>query len=254
MNFHVLTLFPEMIEQGMNTSIIGRAIAGGYLSVAAINIRDYAFNKHQKVDDYPYGGGAGMLMQAEPVYLAYQSIEEKIGYRPRVVYLTPQGSVFNQTMARDFAKEQDLVFLCGHYEGIDERVLEEVVTDFVSIGDYVLTGGELPAMVMMDAVSRMVPGVLSNQESGETESFAGNLLEYPQYSRPEEWHGKKVPPVLLSGHHANIEAWRREQSILRTAKNRPDLLKKADLTNKEWNQIRQWKKQWKEEKEKNDNQ
>ncbi len=254
MNFHVLTLFPEMIEQGMNTSIIGRAIAGGYLSVDAINIRDYAFNKHQKVDDYPYGGGAGMLMQAEPVYLAYQSIEEKIGYRPRVVYLTPQGSVFNQTMAKDFAKEPDLVFLCGHYEGIDERVLEEVVTDFVSIGDYVLTGGELPAMVMMDAVSRMVPGVLSNQESGETESFAGNLLEYPQYSRPEEWHGKKVPPVLLSGHHANIEAWRREQSILRTAKNRPDLLKKADLTNKEWNQIRQWKKQWKEEKEKNDNQ
>ena len=254
MNFHVLTLFPEMIEQGMNTSIIGRAIAGGYLSVDAINIRDYAFNKHQKVDDYPYGGGAGMLMQAEPVYLAYQSIEEKIGYRPRVVYLTPQGSVFNQTMAKDFAKEQDLVFLCGHYEGIDERVLEEVVTDFVSIGDYVLTGGELPAMVMMDAVSRMVPGVLSNQESGETESFAGNLLEYPQYSRPEEWHGKKVPPVLLSGHHANIEAWRREQSILRTAQNRPDLLKKADLTNKEWNQIRQWKKQWKEEKEKNDNQ
>ena len=236
----------------MNTSIIGRAITGGYLSVEAINIRDYAFNKHQKVDDYPYGGGAGMLMQAEPVYLAYQSIEEKIGYRPRVVYLTPQGSVFNQTMAKDFAKEKDLVFLCGHYEGIDERVLEEVVTDFVSIGDYVLTGGELPAMVMMDSISRMVPGVLSNQESGETESFAGNLLEYPQYSRPEEWHGKKVPPVLLSGHHANIEAWRREQSILRTAKNRPDLLKKADLTNKEWNQVRQWRKQWKEEKEQND--
>jgi len=252
MNFHVLTLFPEMIQQGMNTSIIGRAITGGYLSVEAINIRDYAFNKHQKVDDYPYGGGAGMLMQAEPVYLAYQSIEEKIGYRPRVVYLTPQGSVFNQTMAKDFAKEKDLVFLCGHYEGIDERVLEEVVTDLVSIGDYVLTGGELPAMVMMDSISRMVPGVLSNQESGETESFAGNLLEYPQYSRPEEWHGKKVPPVLLSGHHANIEAWRREQSILRTVKNRPDLLKKADLTNKEWNQVRQWRKQWKEEKEQND--
>ena len=252
MNFHVLTLFPEMIQQGMNTSIIGRAITGGYLSVEAINIRDYAFNKHQKVDDYPYGGGAGMLMQAEPVYLAYQSIEEKIGYRPRVVYLTPQGSVFTQTMAKDFAKEKDLVFLCGHYEGIDERVLEEVVTDLVSIGDYVLTGGELPAMVMMDSISRMVPGVLSNQESGETESFAGNLLEYPQYSRPEEWHGKKVPPVLLSGHHANIEAWRREQSILRTAKNRPDLLKKADLTNKEWNQVRQWRKQWKEEKEQND--
>ena len=245
MNFHVLTLFPEMIEQGMHTSIIGRAIAGGYLSIDAINIRDYAFNKHQKVDDYPYGGGAGMLMQAEPVYLAYESIQKKLGYRPRVVYLTPQGEVFHQTMAKELAKEKDLVFLCGHSEGIDERVLDEIVTDYVSIGDYVLTGGELPAMVMMDSISRMVPGVLSNQESGETESFAENLLEYPQYSRPEEWHGQKVPPVLLSGHHANIEAWRREQSILRTAKRRPDLLKKADLTNKEWSQVRQWKKEWK---------
>ena len=245
MNFHVLTLFPEMIEQGMHTSIIGRAIAGGYLSIDAINIRDYAFNKHQKVDDYPYGGGAGMLMQAEPVYLAYESVQKKLGYRPRVVYLTPQGEVFHQTMAKELAMEKDLVFLCGHYEGIDERVLDEIVTDYVSIGDYVLTGGELPAMVMMDSISRMVPGVLSNQESGETESFAENLLEYPQYSRPEEWHGQKVPPVLLSGHHANIEAWRREQSILRTAKRRPDLLKKADLTNKEWSQVRQWKKEWK---------
>lgn len=245
MNFHVLTLFPEMIEQGMHTSIIGRAIAGGYLSIDAINIRDYAFNKHQKVDDYPYGGGAGMLMQAEPVYLAYESVQKKLGYRPRVVYLTPQGEVFHQTMAKELAKEKDLVFLCGHYEGIDERVLDEIVTDYVSIGDYVLTGGELPAMVMMDSISRMVPGVLSNQESGETESFAENLLEYPQYSRPEEWLGQKVPPVLLSGHHANIEAWRREQSILRTAKRRPDLLKKADLTNKEWSQVRQWKKEWK---------
>ena len=247
MNFHVLTLFPEMIEQGMHTSIIGRAIAGGYLSIDAINIRDYAFNKHQKVDDYPYGGGAGMLMQAEPVYLAYESVQKKLGYRPRVVYLTPQGEVFHQTMAQELAQEKDLVCLCGHYEGIDERVLDEIVTDYVSIGDYVLTGGELPAMVMMDSISRMVPGVLSNQESGETESFAGNLLEYPQYSRPEEWHGQKVPPVLLSGHHANIEAWRREQSVLRTAKRRPDLLKKADLTNKEWSQVRQWKKEWKAE-------
>ena len=245
MNFHILTLFPEMIEQGMHTSIIGRAIAGGYLSINAVNIRDYAFNKHQKVDDYPYGGGAGMLMQAEPVYLSYEAIKEKIGYRPRVVYLTPQGKVFHQEMAKELAKERDLVFLCGHYEGIDELVLDEIVTDYVSIGDYVLTGGELPAMVMMDSISRMVPGVLSNQESGETESFAGNLLEYPQYSRPEEWHGQKVPPVLLSGHHANIEAWRREQSVMRTAKRRPDLLKKADLTNKEWSQVRQWKKEWK---------
>ena len=234
-----------MIEQGMHTSIIGRAIAGGYLSINAVNIRDYAFNKHQKVDDYPYGGGAGMLMQSEPVYLSYEAIKEKIGYRPRVVYLTPQGKVFHQEMAKELAQERDLVFLCGHYEGIDERVLDEIVTDYVSIGDYVLTGGELPAMVMMDSISRMVPGVLSNQESGETESFAGNLLEYPQYSRPEEWHGQKVPPVLLSGHHANIEAWRREQSVMRTAKRRPDLLKKADLTNKEWSQVRQWKKEWK---------
>ena len=238
MNYHVLTLFPEMIENGMNTSITGRAITKGLLSLEAINIRDFAFNKHQKVDDYPYGGGAGMLMQAEPVYLSYESIAERIGRKPRVIFLTPQGKTFNQDMAKEFALEEDLVFLCGHYEGIDERVLEEIVTDYVSIGDYVLTGGELPAMVMMDSISRMVPGVLNNQESGETESFSGNLLEYPQYSRPEEWHGKKVPEVLLSGHHANVDKWRREQSIIRTAKWRPDLLPKADLTNKEWNEVR----------------
>lgn len=250
MNYHVLTLFPEMIENGMNTSITGRAITKGLLSLEAINIRDFAFNKHQKVDDYPYGGGAGMLMQAEPVYLSYESIAERIGRKPRVIFLTPQGKTFNQDMAKEFALEEDLVFLCGHYEGIDERVLEEIVTDYVSIGDYVLTGGELPAMVMMDSISRMVPGVLNNQESGETESFSGNLLEYPQYSRPEEWHGKKVPEVLLSGHHANVDKWRREQSIIRTAKWRPDLLPKADLTNKEWNEVRRLRKQWNEEVEK----
>lgn len=250
MNYHVLTLFPEMIENGMNTSITGRAITKGLLSLEAINIRDFAFNKHQKVDDYPYGGGAGMLMQAEPVYLSYESIAERIGRKPRVIFLTPQGKTFNQDMAKEFALEEDLVFLCGHYEGIDERVLEEIVTDYVSIGDYVLTGGELPAMVMMDSISRMVPGVLNNQESGETESFSGNLLEYPQYSRPEEWHGKMVPEVLLSGHHANVDKWRREQSIIRTAKWRPDLLPKADLTNKEWNEVRRLRKQWKEEVEK----
>ena len=250
MNYHVLTLFPEMIENGMNTSITGRAITKGLLSLEAINIRDFAFNKHQKVDDYPYGGGAGMLMQAEPVYLSYESIAERIGRKPRVIFLTPQGKTFNQDMAKEFALEEDLVFLCGHYEGIDERVLEEIVTDYVSIGDYVLTGGELPAMVMMDSISRMVPGVLNNQESGETESFSGNLLEYPQYSRPEEWHGKKVPEVLLSGRHANVDKWRREQSIIRTAKWRPDLLPKADLTNKEWNEVRRLRKQWKEEVEK----
>lgn len=257
MNFHIMTLFPDMVMNGLNTSIIGRAIARDLLSIEAVNIRDFAFNKHQSVDDYPYGGGAGMLMQAEPVYLAYQSIEESIAKRKkasgekeifsedeqsefqsdkkktRVVYLSPQGDTFNQKMAEDLAKEEDLVLLCGHYEGIDERVLEEIVTDYVSIGDYVLTGGELPAMVMVDTISRLVPGVLHNDVSAEFESFQDNLLEYPQYSRPEEWHGKKVPSILLSGHHANIEKWRREQSILRTKERRPDLFAKCELTKKE---------------------
>ena len=233
MNYHVLTLFPEMILQGLNTSIIGRAIEKGILSLEAVNIRDYAGNRYGKVDDYPYGGGAGMVMQAEPVYAAVKDLEERMGHKPRVIYLTPQGSVFRQEMAVDFAKEEALVFLCGHYEGIDERVLEEVVTDYVSIGDYVLTGGELPAMVMIDAISRMVPGVLSNGESGTIESFHDNLLEYPQYSRPEVWRDKAVPPVLLSGHHANVEKWRREESIRRTLERRPDLLEDANLTEKE---------------------
>ncbi len=243
MNFHILTLFPEMVMNGLNTSITGRAIANNLLSIEAINIRDYAFNKHHSVDDYPYGGGAGMLMQAEPVYQAYQAVVDKIQQRkendecqdqetkrPRVVYLSPQGATFSQTMAEELAQEEDLVLLCGHYEGIDERVLEEIVTDYVSIGDYVLTGGELPAMVMVDAISRLVPGVLHNDVSAEFESFQDNLLEYPQYSRPEEWHGKKVPPVLMSGHHANIEKWRREQSLLRTMERRPDLFEKCELT------------------------
>lgn len=238
MNYHVLTLFPEMIQDGLNTSIIGRAMEKGLISLQTTDIRDYSTNKHHKVDDYPYGGGAGMVMQAEPVYGACRAVSEKIGYRPRVIYLTPQGSVFNQTIAEDLAKEKDLVFLCGHYEGIDERVLEEVVTDYLSIGDYVLTGGELPAMVMIDAISRLVPGVLNNDESAQFESFQDNLLEYPQYSRPEEWNGKIVPPVLLSGHHANIEKWRREQSVIRTALRRPDLLEKAQLTNSELELIR----------------
>ena len=233
MHFHVLTLFPEMIEQGMNTSIMGRAIERGYISLKATDIRDYAANKHNKVDDTPYGGGAGMVMQAAPVYGAYEAVKEQIGYRPRVIYLTPQGSTFSQPMAEEFAREQDLVFLCGHYEGIDERVLEEIVTDYVSIGDYVLTGGELPAMVMMDAISRLVPGVLHNEASAEFESFQENLLEHPHYSRQEDWHEKRVPEVLLSGHHANIEKWRREQSVIRTAERRPDLLEKADLSAKE---------------------
>ena len=226
MNFYIMTLFPEMVMDGLHTSIIGRAVNNGLLSIEAVNIRDYAFNKHNSVDDYPYGGGAGMLMQAEPVYQCYRALEERIGKKPRVVYLSPQGKTFHQEMAEEFAKEEELVFLCGHYEGIDERVLEEIVTDYVSIGDYVLTGGELPAMIMVDAISRLVPGVLHNDVSAEFESFQDHLLEYPQYSRPEVWHDKRVPEVLMSGHHANIEKWRREQSVIRTAKNRPDLLLK----------------------------
>lgn len=233
MNFYILTLFPEMVMQGLNTSIIGKAVKKDILHIEAVNIRNYTKDKHQKVDDYPYGGGAGMVMQAQPVYDAYLAVTDKIGYRPRTIYLTPQGPTFTQPMAKEFALEKDLIFLCGHYEGVDERVLEEIVTDYVSIGDYVLTGGELPAMVMADAISRMVPGVLTNEESGATESFEGNLLEYPQYSRPAEWNGKKVPEVLLSGDHNKIESFRREQSIMRTKKYRPDLLKKADLSIKE---------------------
>ena len=228
MNFHVLTLFPDMINDGLNTSITGRAINSGKITLNAVNIRDYTLEKHGHVDDYPYGGGAGMVMQAEPIYRAYQSVMEGINNkkRPRVIYMTPQGKVFNQEMARELASEDDLIFLCGHYEGVDERVLEMIVTDNVSIGDYVLTGGELPAMVMIDSISRLVDGVLNNKDSAEYESFSDNLLEYPQYTRPEEFMGKKVPEVLLSGHHANIEKWRKEQSLKRTLERRPDLLEK----------------------------
>ena len=189
--------------------------------------------RHGKVDDYPYGGGAGMVMQAEPIYRAYEALVEKIGKKPRVIYMTPQGKTFNQNIAEDLAKEEDLVFLCGHYEGVDERVLEMIATDYLSAGDYVLTGGELPAMMMIDCISRLVPGVLNNNVSAEFETFHDNLLEYPQYTRPEVFMGKKVPDILLSGHHANVEKWRREQSIIRTLKNRPELLEDAVLSKKE---------------------
>lgn len=242
MKFHVLTLFPEMVEQGLRQSILGRAAKKGRLSFHMVNIREYTRDKHGKVDDYPYGGGAGMLMQAQPVYDAYLSVAagnldtqgdpgaddclrqpESAVRRIRTIYVTPQGRTFTQEMARELAQEEELVFLCGHYEGIDERVLEEIVTDYVSLGDYVLTGGELPAMVMIDAIARLVPGVLHNEESAETESFHNHLLEYPQYSRPEIWHGKAVPEVLLSGNHRRIQAWKLEQSLERTRQRRPDL-------------------------------
>ena len=233
MNFHVLTLFPEMIMNGLETSILGRAAAKGIVSFEAVNIRDYTLERHGKVDDYPYGGGAGMVMQAEPIYRAYEALVEKIGKKPRVIYMTPQGQTFNQGIAVDLAKEEDLVFLCGHYEGVDERVLEMIATDYLSAGDYVLTGGELPAMMMIDCISRLVPGVLNNNVSAEFETFHDNLLEYPQYTRTEVFMGKKVPDILLSGHHANVEKWRREQSIIRTLKNRPELLEDAVLSKKE---------------------
>lgn len=227
MKFHILTLFPEMIEAGLNTSILGRAKANGFIDFEAVNIRDYTENKHNRVDDYTYGGGAGMLMQAQPVFDCEEAVQKTITdagrMRARVVFVTPRGIPFTQEKAKELAKEEDLILLCGHYEGIDERVLDEVVTDFISIGDYVLTGGELPAMVITDCISRLVPGVLNNSDSAEIESFSDGLLEYPQYSRPEVWHEKPVPEVLLSGHHANIEKWRLEQSLLQTRRFRPEM-------------------------------
>ncbi len=230
MKFYVLTLFPDMIRQGFDISVTGRAMKNNLLELNAVDIREYSQDKHRHVDDYPYGGGAGMVMQPEPIALAYEDIVKDIKQKPRVIYVTPQGSVFKQSMAEEFAKEDELIFLCGHYEGVDERILEEIVTDYVSIGDYVLTGGELPALVMMDAISRLVPGVLNNEDSAEFESFHDNLLEHPHYTRPVEYRGKRVPDVLLSGHHKNIDRWRREQSLKRTLERRPDLLEAADLT------------------------
>lgn len=233
MNFHILTLFPDMVTNGLNESIIGRAIEKELISVNAINIRDYSNDKHGHVDDAPYGGGAGMVMKPGPIYDAYEALVKQTGKRPRVLYMTPQGRVFNQEIAKELSKEQDLVFLCGHYEGIDERVLELIATDYLSVGDYVLTGGELPAMMMIDCISRLVPGVLNNDVSAEFESFHDNLLEYPQYTRPEVFMEQRVPEVLLSGHHKNIDTWRREQSIVRTLERRPDLLEGAQLSKKE---------------------
>ena len=233
MKFYIMTLFPDMVMNGLNTSIIGKAMGKELLSIEAVDIRDYTLDKHRHVDDYPYGGGAGMVMQAQPVYDCFKDIEKNLEKKPRVLFMTPTGKTFNQDMAKELSQEENLVFLCGHYEGIDKRVLDKIVTDEVSIGDFVLTGGELPAMMMIDAISRLIPGVLNNDISAETESFTDNLLEYPQYTRPEVWEGEAVPAVLLSGHHANIEKWRREQSLLITKERRPDLFEKAQLTKKD---------------------
>ncbi len=238
MIFKVLTLFPEMINSVMETGIIGRAIKNEKISVQTVNIRDFADNNRAQVDDYPYGGGAGQVIQAQPVYDAFRSVvpDSDDGVKRRVIYLSPQGRKFDQRMAKEFADDEELVFLCGHYEGVDERVLDEIVTDFVSAGDYILTGGELPALMVMDAVSRLLPGVLGNDSSPDIETFYRDLLEYPQYTRPEVWHDKEVPPVLLTGNHKDIEDWRLEKSVERTRKNRSDLFRiyteKTALINK----------------------
>ena len=231
-NFYVLTLFPEMIDAALSHSIIGRAVNEGIINVEAVNIRDFSKDKHRHVDDYPYGGGAGMVMQPQPIYDAYKSIEEKAG-KAKVIYMSPQGKRFNQKIAEELSKEESIILLCGHYEGVDERIIEEIVTDEISIGDFVLTGGELAAAAIIDAVSRLVPGVLNKEESHEIESFSDGLLEYPQYTRPPVFMGREVPEVLLSGHHANIDKWRREQSIISTYQKRPDMLDEAVLTAKE---------------------
>ena len=233
MNFHILTLFPDMVMDGLGTSITGRAMESGAIQAEAVDIRTYSRDKHRHVDDAPYGGGAGMVMQPGPVCDAYEDLCRRLNRRPRVIYMTPQGQRFNQKIAEELSKEEELVFLCGHYEGIDERALEAIGAEYLSLGDFVLTGGELPAMVMIDCISRLVPGVLGNGDSAEIESFYDNLLEYPQYTRPEVFEGRPVPEVLLTGHHKNIEAWRREQSIRRTLERRPDLLAEASLTLKE---------------------
>lgn len=225
-----MTIFPGLFDKVLGESIVGRAQENGLLTVNAVNIRDFTLDKHKKTDDYPYGGGNGMVMLAQPIYDAYVSIAEVLDYKPRVIYMSPQGRLLNQKLVEELSACSHIVLLCGHYEGVDERVLEEIVDEEISIGDYVLTGGELPAMVLIDAVSRTIPGVLSNEESYSDESHSEGLLEYPQYTRPYEFNGRKVPEVLMSGHHANINRWRRKQSLKRTRLKRPDLLERLELS------------------------
>lgn len=238
-----MTLFPEMCETVLSESILGRARERGFVDLRTVNIRDFTEDKHNRVDDAPYGGGMGMLMQTQPIYDCYQSLCDENEEKPHLVYLSPQGQTLTQEKVKALSKLPHLVLLCGHYEGVDERVLEEIVDEEISIGDYVLTGGELPALVLTDAICRMCDGVLPNDEAKELESHYNSLLEYPQYTRPPVWRGRAVPDVLLSGHHANIEKWRREQSLLRTFARRPDLLEKADLTEKDKKFLEQCRKE-----------
>lgn len=229
MKFDVLTLFPKMFDAVLGESVIGRAQQAEKIELSFINIRDYTKDKHKRVDDYPFGAGGGMVMQAQPIYDAYKDVANKATKKPYVIYMSPQGRVFNQEIAIELSKLSHIVILCGHYEGVDERVLEEIVDQEISIGDFVLTGGEIAAMAVIDAIARMLPGVLDSEETFSHESHFNGLLEYPQYTRPREFLGKTVPEVLLSGHHERIEEWRKEQSILRTRKKRPDLLKNIDV-------------------------
>lgn len=230
MRIDILTLFPDMCNGVLGESIIGRARAAGKVEINSVDIRNYTKDKHRRVDDKPYGGGMGMIMQAEPIYQCYNALCDEIGKKPHLLYMTPQGKTLTQDKVKELAGYENLAILCGHYEGIDERVIEELEPEEISIGDYVLTGGELPALIIADSVSRMLEGVLSNNECFEEESHYNSLLEYPQYTHPGEWHGKKVPEVLLSGHHSNVDKWRREQSLKRTYERRPDMLERAQLT------------------------
>ena len=233
MRIDILTLFPEMCEAVLSESIIGRAREKGLVEINCINIRDFTVDKHRRVDDAPYGGGMGMLMQIQPIVDCYESICDKSENKNHLIYMSPCGKNLTQTRVKELSEYDEITILCGHYEGVDQRVIETIVDEQISIGDYVLTGGELPAMVLADSISRMLEGVLPNDEAKEMESHYNGLLEYPQYTRPYEWNGMKVPDVLISGHHGNIEKWKREQSLLMTAKYRPDMLENAELTQKD---------------------
>lgn len=233
MRIDIMTLFPEMCERVLDESIIGRSREGGLVEINCVNIRDYSTDKHRRVDDTTYGGGTGMIMQCQPIFDCFCDLEKQIGRRPYLIYMSPQGKQLDQQKVKELAKKDNIAILCGHYEGVDERVIEELVDEEISIGDYVLTGGELPALVLADSITRMLPGVLASDEAFEEESHYNGLLEYPQYTRPYEWHGKTVPDVLLTGHHANITKWRRERSLERTRERRPDLLGKAELDRKD---------------------
>lgn len=230
MRIDILTLFPDMCNTVMSESVIGRARQSGKVEINCIDIRDYTLDKHRRVDDKPYGGGMGMIMAPQPIYDCFQSLCNEIGAKPHLIYLTPQGKTLTQDRVKELARLDNIALLCGHYEGIDERVIEALEPEEISVGDYVLTGGELPALIVADAVSRMLPGVLSDDECFEEESHFNSLLEYPQYTHPSEWQGRKVPEVLLSGHHANVDKWRRQQSLKRTYERRPDMLENAQLT------------------------